>query len=198
LLLAGEIGPMYGPFPDLVAPNGLSSDGSVDLTASQYGLSGGSEEDDLRFPQTIYQLGVGIYVGIYLDGMVQATDGVGGKGLVIDKKAAVTGTLSVTSLAGFLKPTMTKTTIAVKHNGKTLVVSGTVKGGVAGLPMIVTIYAEKGKKFVAVQHKEPALTGSLHYSATLTEPKGSVCRAIAGYTGNAATGGSSARITFAC
>jgi hypothetical protein len=197
LLLVGEVGATFGPFLELIAPDGLGSDGGIDLTASQYGLSGGSE-DDPRFPETIYQLGAGIYVGSYLNPMVQATDGVGGKGLVMGKKAAVTGTLSVTSMAGFLKPTATKTTIAVKHSGKTLVVSGTVKGGVAGLPVTVTIYAEKGKKFVAVQHKKPGLTGNLHYSAALSKPKAAVCRAVAGYAGNAATAGSSARLTFAC
>jgi hypothetical protein len=117
------------------------------------------------------------------------------EGLVMDKKAAVTGTLGVTSMAGFLKLTATKTTIAVKRSAKTIVVSGAVTGGVSGLPVTVTIYVEKGKKFVAVQHKTPGLTGKLHYSASLTTPKGAICRAVAG---NAATAASSARLTFAC
>lgn len=73
-----------------------------------------------------------------------------------------------------------------------------VKVGVAGLLVTVTIYAEKGKVFVAVQHKSPALGSKLHYSASLSKPSAAVCRAVVSYPGNAATTRSSARLTFAC
>jgi hypothetical protein len=69
---------------------------------------------------------------------------------------------------------------------------------VAGLPVTVTIYVEKGKVFVPVQHKSPLLGSKLHYSATLSKPSASVCRAVASYAGNVATAASSARLTFAC
>ena len=196
-LLEAEIGPTFGPFLQLISPDGLGSDGGIDLTLPPFKLGGGAE-DDPHFPENIFQLGAGIYIGVYLDPLVQATDGVGGKGLVIDKKPTVAGTFSDTSLTGFLKPTATKATIAVKHSGKTLVVSGTVKGGASGLLVTVTLSVEKGKKFVSVQHKAPALNSKLHYSASLSKPKASVCRATVSYKGNAATAGSSAHLTFAC
>jgi hypothetical protein len=197
-LLEGETAsPAFGPYLQLIAPNGLNTSGDVDLTASKYGFSGGSE-DDPRFPETIFQLGAGVYVGIYLNPIAQATDGVGGKGFAMDKTAKVAGTLSVTSMAGYLQPTATKTTIAVHKNGSKLTVSGTVKGGGAGLTVTVTIYVKKGGKFVAEQHRSAVLTGKRHYSTSLSKPKGATCRATARYGGNAATKSSAGTATFSC
>jgi hypothetical protein len=126
-LLEGEAGPTSGPFSQLISPDGRTSGGGIDLTLPPFNLGSGSGQDP-RFPETIYQLGTGIYIGMYLDPLVQATDGVGGEGLFIGKKPTVAGTVSITSMAGFVKPHATHTTISVKPSGKTLIVSGTVKG----------------------------------------------------------------------
>ncbi|MGC9962396.1 MAG: hypothetical protein ABSE47_10930 [Acidimicrobiales bacterium] len=196
-LLDAEVGPTYAPWLQIVAPNGETDGGHIDLSKSPFDLGGGSNSDP-NGPETIFQLGTGIYIGVYLDPIVQATDGVGGKGLVIDKQATVGGTISVDSMAGFLEPSATTTSIAVAHAGKNLDFSGKVKGGAAGISVSVTLYVKKGNTFSPVQQKSAKLTTSLQYSTSLSRPNASTCRAKAVYEGNGSTAVSSAVTTFSC
>jgi hypothetical protein len=197
-LLDAEYGPTFGPWLQLVSPDGAGSDGHIDLTQKPYSLQGGSDQDPY-FTETIYQLGTGIYLGNYLNPIVEATDGVGGKGLVIDSsRPTVAGTISVNSMSGFLEPTATKTTIIVTRSGVHLHVKGSVKAGVAGLSVSVTLAVRKAGKYSPVQHKNATLSKSAHYAVALSTPKASTCRATATYQGNAATSASKASLTFSC
>ncbi len=196
-LLDAEVGPTFGPWLQLVSPDAVTGIGAIDLTKKPFSLGGGSQTDP-DFPETIYQLGTGIYIGVYLDPIVEATDGVGGKGLVIDKQATVAGTVSITSMAGWLDPKATTTLVAEKKAGKTITVNGSVKGGVAGLSVSVTLFVKKGSTFSPVQHKEATLGATLHYATSLSRPNAATCRLKAVYGGNAATASSTAQVTFAC
>ena len=78
--------------------------------------------------------------------ILQATDGVGGKGFAIDKSdPIVSGTFSASSMTGYLFPPKTKTTLAVHVKGGKVHVHGSVTGGKAGLSVSVVLARKSGK-----------------------------------------------------
>jgi hypothetical protein len=194
-LLAGGYGATYGPELQLVSPSGVTGGGSIDLTRKPYDEGIGNSQDP-NTVETIFALGIGIYIGNYAGLTVQGTDV---KGLVLNKShPTVAGTGSTTSMTGFLKPTATKTTLAVAHKGKALIFRGSVAGGVDGLAVSITLEVKHGSTYHPVQHKDAALTKTAHYSAGMSRPTAARCRAAAVYAGDAATAASRASLTFAC
>jgi hypothetical protein len=198
LLVGGYNDTTYGPELQLVSPSGATSGGTIDLTKAPYHLSSGvSYSPD--FVETIFQLGKGVYIGNYGNSALQATDGVGGKGFAINQThPVVANTGAITSMAGFLLPAVTKTTITMHRQGAKLVASGAVSGGQVGIHVKVTLLVKKGTHYVPSAAKSPALSATHHYSATFGSPNAARCEATARYPGTATTRSSSATIRFAC
>ena len=199
LLLTGESSSAGGPLLQLVSPSGVTSAGSIDLTKAPYLEGDGGGSSDPNFPETIYTLGAGVYIGNYSGLIVQGTDGYAGKGFELNQThPTVAGTTSTTSMAGFLKPSATKTTLHVKHKGGKILVSGSVTPSVGGLPVSVTLSALIGKKLKPLQHKTATLTKKGHFSASMARPKPAHCRVTASFTGDATWAPSSRTLTFPC
>jgi hypothetical protein len=198
LLIGGYDDTTFGPKLQLVSPSGQTTGGTIDLTKAPYHLSSGASFDPYGV-ETIFQLGKGIYIGNYFNPVVQATDGVGGKGFTINQThPIVANTGAVTSMAGFLLPAVTKTTIALHRQGTKLIVSGAVSGGKPGVHVTVTLLTKKGTKYVPNAKKAPALSSKHRYSATFSDPSAAKCEATARYPGTSTTRPSSATLQFAC
>jgi hypothetical protein len=196
LLVGGTNG--TGPKLQLITPDGALTEGTIDLTNAPYNLNSGSGTDPFAV-ETIFTLGHGLYLGNYLNPIVQGTWGVGGKNLALNQThPIVANTGNVTSMAGFLLPAATKTTIALHRQGTKLIVSGGVSGGQAGVHVTVAVLVKKGTHYVPNSKKGPALTSKHRYSATFTSPNAARCETTARYPGTATTKASGATLRFAC
>ncbi len=199
IVVVGEAGPTDGPQLQLIAPSGLTEDGVVDLTKAPYKLGSGSSFDP-DFVETIYQLGQGVYFGVYGDPLVQGTYGVNGHGLELNQKHPTVSNLgTITSMAGFLLPTKTATTLSVGKKNSKLNVTGRVNNGVNGGAVDVTLYSRKNLgPWIKRAHHIVGLTNTQHFSTSFTRVGQPHCRVKAAYAGNKTTAPSSASVTFSC
>jgi hypothetical protein len=203
VLVVGEAGDQDegaapGPQLGLFAPDGDASDGIIDLTQPPYNLpgSGDAQPNDVA---AIFSLGKGVYIGSDLGPIVQGTDGVGGNGLVLNQQdPTVTGSASATVMTGYLVPPATTTTVTVGKAGRTLHLTGSVKGGIAGLPVAVTVYRRTGNHFHPIATKSPTLSPTKRYKTTVKVAKGGTCRVTARYAGDAESGRSQVTKHFTC
>jgi hypothetical protein len=196
LVVGGNNG--IGPKLQFVTPDGQLTEGTVDLTTAPYNLNSGNATDPYSV-ETIFTLGHGLYFGNYFNPIVQGTWGVGGKNLELNQThPTVAGTFDVTSMAGFLLPTTTKTTVAVHRQGNKLIVSGGVVGGVVGIHTPVELMVKKGTHYVPDAKRSPALTSTHHFKATFTSPNAAKCEISVRYPGTATTKPSHATTRFGC
>ncbi len=197
LLLAGEtLKSNGGPQLEVFSPDGAGSEGVVNLTDKPYGLATGN-----NFPITMFTLGDGIYIGLYDGPVVQATEGVGGKGLAISKThPTVAGTFQAYAITGYLFPHKSKTltTIHVKISGGKVHVSGAVAAGVAGVKVTVDLERRSGGTFHTLHTTKAKLSAGKKYAAALAPVKAGQCRAVARYPGTSTTAASSASKSFTC
>ena len=196
-LLAGEtLTSNGGPQLEAFSPDGAGSEGVVNLTNKPYSLATGN-----NFPITMFTLGKGIYIGLYDGPVVQATDGVGGKGLAISKThPTVAGTFQAYAITGYLLPhkAKTATTIHVKISGGKVHVSGAVSAGAAGVKVTVDLERRSGGTFHILHTAKAKLSASKKYAAALAPVKAGQCKAVASYPGTSTTTASSASKSFAC
>jgi hypothetical protein len=196
LLMGGTNG--TGPKLQLVLPDGSLSDGTIDLTKPPYNLTSGSGTDPYGV-ETIYRLGKGVYIGNYINPIVQGTYGVGGKNLELNQKhPIIPNSGDVTSMAGFLFPAATHTTATLHRKGTKLMVSGAVSGGHKGVHVTVKLLVKKGTHYVPDAKKTPALTATHRYSATFGAPNAARCEVTVNYPGTTSTSASNATLHFAC
>jgi hypothetical protein len=187
-----------GPELELFSPDGATAAGTIDLTKPPFNLPTGSSEEP-NTVASIFVLGDGVYIGSVNGPIVQGTDGVGGKGLEFNKThPTVAGSESAQEMVGYLIPPKTTTTVAVGKASGELHITGSVTGGIAGLPVSVTLYRRTGKLFHPIASKSALLLQTKHYSTSFAGLKGAVCRVTTRYTGDDHSGPSEASKNFAC
>jgi hypothetical protein len=201
ILLAAETNiPTYAPQLEFFSPDGCCSQGTINLGDAPFNLRGGTNQD-ADSPTDILTLGKGLYLSTSLGGVIQATDGVGGKGVEVNKTTPeVNGTFEAYSIAGFLKPHKKKTavTLHVHLAGGKVHVSGVVSAGVAGVKVVVKLERLSSGSYATVHTAKAKLSGAHKYATSFNPAKKGSCRAVARYPGTSTTTSSSASKKFAC